>query len=1330
MSERKIRAKFTTPRSIKLFKILGIFTFLVIVGIGLFNAKTRDAQALALCSELSEPVGVFITLDGTTYSNEGGASLSISAPAGHQFNFSWDTQHDIDDTTNGGYYAAHPLGGWHIVSGSGVTDPLPASGTLNLINVYINVRCSGGSGSIDGSLSINVTVSGGGGGFGPTVDVDCGSGSAGPGNDGPCTIPSSGSAPISWLSIGGQAPVTCTASGDWGGGKATSGSFTANGLSPGTYLYTLTCVDSQNRPGDDSVRIDVTEPPTVLITADPQTLPGQGYSTTILYTPGGNPDNCQASASPPNAIWNGPVPDSSNGQHSQVIVAPNINVTTTFTITCYKTGHPSASASVQVVVQTSTPDFSLYCSPPSSSVPQGGGASYGATVVGSGGFSSNVNFSVSITNLGNNPNLSPTVGSAPTGGVFTTGATTTSSTTTGTYLITFRGDSVSPALTRFCSSQLDVYSGGSPPPTASITANPTTVVSGSSSTLTWSSANATACTASANPANAQWSGSVALSGSKVITNITQNTIFTIVCSGPGIPSPATSNVTVNASGVPTYTVTINNTPKNYGSITGNNGVNCTVGCVSQVITVNAGTSVTMTASPASGFGFANWTGDCASTSTTCNLININANKTVTGTFNTDNGSGSLLTITSISPNPADGLTTVSGTVRAAGKPSGTQCTTPVTKYFRQPASMTGWSVAGGPTGSVTTFTQTNAGVDGAIGSCIPVYVPTQYNFSFDINTAAMSNNTYTVTVNATGYTGAFSGTGSFSVSHPQTLNVSRGGLGNGSVTGSSNPAQADINCGTTCSLTYSGGTVVTLTASPLAGSAFSSWTGCDSAVGTSCTVTMNAVKNVIANFALIACPAGSVNLASTSINITETTTASASAGFFGGTFVSSDTNRATVSGTTITGQGGSSIGNRPVISGTGWSNSNGAVNCSLTGSSLTVKSFTVSVSATPNPVNAGSSSAIIVRITGTEGGTMPVNVTMLNGNSTWPTGWLFSPTSQSGNAGVAPGTQVQFLLLTNASAETRTFKVDFNAAFNWFTQPLSIDMTVNPPIPGQPATVTASNIICSRINISWTAPTTGGAVAGYRVYRDPTPSSPPNPSVDSDWVQIPSPSPGGDLPATVFSYGDSAPVNPTGSNYYAVAAFNSSGVSSKRQPSPAAITPFPCKPNFTGSDKDIIALNGVGISGASACSGETEQAGLPSAFKSGDTVKFQVNLCNSTGKLATTNLTVIDTMTNMTYKTNSFLATGTNPCGIESFVPSSTTLTVQIEPELTFGSNPGSTCQFTFEAIVTDPAQGADQFEFQNVIEIRSTGLASYFFRTLRYAALRTPLDPKKQETN
>jgi hypothetical protein len=78
-----------------------------------------------------------------------------------------------------------------------------------------------------------------------------------------------------------------------------------------------------------------------------------------------------------------------------------------------------------------------------------------------------------------------------------------------------------------------------------------------------------------------------------------------------------------------------------------------------------------------------------------------------------------------------------------------------------------------------------------------------------------------------------------------TLTIERSGTGFGTV--SSNPP--GISCGTDCSESYAQGTVVTLTATPDTGSAFTSWTGYDAVSGNVCSLTMNATRSVTALFA-------------------------------------------------------------------------------------------------------------------------------------------------------------------------------------------------------------------------------------------------------------------------------------------------------------------------------------------------------------------------------------------------------------------------------------------------------------------------------------------------
>ena len=79
---------------------------------------------------------------------------------------------------------------------------------------------------------------------------------------------------------------------------------------------------------------------------------------------------------------------------------------------------------------------------------------------------------------------------------------------------------------------------------------------------------------------------------------------------------------------------------------------------------------------------------------------------------------------------------------------------------------------------------------------------------------------------------------------PQTLTVIVNGTGTGSVTS----APAGINCPGTCSFAPPGGSTVTLTATPAAGSTFAGWSGCGCSGTGTCVVTMSSAQSVTATF--------------------------------------------------------------------------------------------------------------------------------------------------------------------------------------------------------------------------------------------------------------------------------------------------------------------------------------------------------------------------------------------------------------------------------------------------------------------------------------------------
>jgi 6-phosphogluconolactonase (cycloisomerase 2 family) len=92
--------------------------------------------------------------------------------------------------------------------------------------------------------------------------------------------------------------------------------------------------------------------------------------------------------------------------------------------------------------------------------------------------------------------------------------------------------------------------GGHPAPTVTVTANPTSITEGATTTLTWSSTNAISCTASG-----AWSGAEATSGTTVETpSASGNETYTLTCTGSGGSANASATVAVGVPPAPTVSI--------------------------------------------------------------------------------------------------------------------------------------------------------------------------------------------------------------------------------------------------------------------------------------------------------------------------------------------------------------------------------------------------------------------------------------------------------------------------------------------------------------------------------------------------------------------------------------------------------------------------------------------------------------------------------------------------------------------------------------------------------------------------------------------------------
>lgn len=230
-----------------------------------------------------------------------------------------------------------------------------------------------------------------------------------------------------------------------------------------------------------------------------------------------------------------------------------------------------------------------------------------------------------------------------------------------------------------------------------------------------------------------------------------------------------------------------------GTVTSNPaGINCPSTCSSSF---NTGTAVTLTAAPASGNSFTGWGGACSGTGT-C-TVTLTGNQQVTASF------------ASAQSGPAQVSVTVSGTGAVVSSPAGINCPSTCSASF--PAGTNVALTAQAPEDGTWVF-------NGWSGACT-------------------GNSSCTFAAN-----GAMSVTATFTQQPLLQVSVT----GSGSVASS----PAGISCGATCSAPFATASTVTLTATPAAGFALSSWGGACSGSG-SCTVTMNGNQLVSATFTAV-----------------------------------------------------------------------------------------------------------------------------------------------------------------------------------------------------------------------------------------------------------------------------------------------------------------------------------------------------------------------------------------------------------------------------------------------------------------------------------------------
>ena len=264
-----------------------------------------------------------------------------------------------------------------------------------------------------------------------------------------------------------------------------------------------------------------------------------------------------------------------------------------------------------------------------------------------------------------------------------------------------------------------------------------------------------------------------------------------------------ARVDVSVGESQTYSLTIAPAPAG-GGVSGG-GLACGNGGATCSVTVTSGTTVTLTATPASGYAFTGWGGACSGASATTSVL-MDAAKTCSATFTSTGGpvTGPPYTMTITPP--------TGGKVQGAGINCGAgaalcSVTMPARMSLGIVATPSAGYVFGGWTGDCT---GTNPGI------YVDLAGPRTCGATF---TPAGGTPSYSLTI----------------APAPTGGSVSGGGLACG-------------NGGAACQVTFGSATSVDLTATPASGYTFMSWGGSCSGTSATTTVLVDAAKTCSATF--------------------------------------------------------------------------------------------------------------------------------------------------------------------------------------------------------------------------------------------------------------------------------------------------------------------------------------------------------------------------------------------------------------------------------------------------------------------------------------------------
>jgi len=295
--------------------------------------------------------------------------------------------------------------------------------------------------------------------------------------------------------------------------------FTKTGLTPST-TYSFRAV-AQNQTGTTygpwvSFTTQANNPPAqVSVNFSPSTYTVQSGSSATIFWTSQNATSCTAVAGPQN--WLSPLSKPLNGSFNTGAMFNNM----TYQISCTNGSTSDTSTALVTVqqIQGSAPVVTVNVAPTAITAGNTATLSWSAT-------NNPTSCSASWTN----------------NAIATSGSIQVSPSVSTNYIVTCSNSFGSGNNSAFLTVNQQAN-----PPVITLTASPTSVPFNGSTTLSWSVANATSCTANSTPATS-WAGTKnPVSGSQAVSNLTTTTFFNLFCTGAtGLTDSKTVTVTVGS----------------------------------------------------------------------------------------------------------------------------------------------------------------------------------------------------------------------------------------------------------------------------------------------------------------------------------------------------------------------------------------------------------------------------------------------------------------------------------------------------------------------------------------------------------------------------------------------------------------------------------------------------------------------------------------------------------------------------------------------------------------------------------------------------------------